>query len=109
MLMQRPDGATNQDHLKSLARQAAELGLKFKAIQTLRTPPFPAQISHLWRWFDDIRFGTVGSLTWNDLAAWKHLSGEDPQPWEIETLWLLEIEYRKARSQSRKDGMTERG
>jgi hypothetical protein len=83
------DGATEGDHRRSAAAQWERLGKK-KAAQQIDfdVPPLPIELAYLWEWFCEISQGISGNgfgpalITWDVLATWALLMGNNPEPWE---------------------------
>ena len=93
------DGANERAHRESAARQLAALGRKPKSDPLPSGPPFPDDLDHLWRWFLDLsrgrRAGGFGpaNLAWADLRAWADLTGNRPEPWELDALMRLDAAW----------------
>ena len=57
-------------------------------------PDFPEELGHLWVWFIDL-FKPDNGITYTEIKAWSELTGNEPNPYEIEVLKKLEQLYYK--------------
>ncbi|MGE0290333.1 MAG: hypothetical protein AB7I42_24885 [Bradyrhizobium sp.] len=59
-------------------------------------PECPWQFVHVWQWFWDILNGCANgmgpaTIGWLDLQAWRAITGERPEPWEVRLLFRLSV------------------
>ena len=90
-LAQRTDGVTLRAHL--VARAAK--GNAF-AIRELDGPPFPAALTHLYEWANELHgrsgvgMGGIAPLTYTTLLDWCTLTGRAVAPHEVAALLALD-------------------
>jgi hypothetical protein len=86
----RPDGTTLRQHLLTVRRATG------KTPPELEIPALPHCVAFVWDAFDQISMARGGNykepqpVSWQDLAAWQHLSGIPLTPWEAETIIHLD-------------------
>lgn len=87
-------GATQRDHLLAAAKRG-----HLEAIKALDGPYFPEVVGYLYAWFMQLnngrRIGVNGPerITYADIYAWSVLTGNNPQPQEVEALMQVDAAY----------------
>jgi hypothetical protein len=88
------DGLTARAHLEWAAKRGSE-----SAIDELRSPPFPEQLSYLLSlYFEISKRRTIGMnghapLTWQDFAAWQVCTQRDVTPWDFTMIGMIDDAY----------------
>ena len=57
--------------------------------------PVSKEVLYLWRWFGEIMQYRTTGLTWAEIAAWKNVTGNQLNDWEVSVLWAIDLVYRK--------------
>lgn len=91
----RTDGSTERDHL--LAAQRAT-GTQPPELQV---PPLPPGTADLWAAYLQIRNSCAAGfgpavMTQQDVVAWQQLQGVRLLPWEVDTLFAIDLAARAA-------------
>ena len=91
-------GASTRDHLQSHYRQTGRLD------PLLDVPAVPSCMRALWEAYCSLvalrRSGMgVHPLTWTDIQAWAVMTGQQLDPWEVETLLLVEASAMKTHNE----------
>lgn len=91
--LSKPDdrGVPARKHLEAAAKRGSQ-----SAIASLTPPAFPDAVAYLWRWYLEIRRGLgagmhgMEPLTWAALDAWARRTGRNPEPHEVDALFVLD-------------------
>lgn len=91
----RKDGSTERDHLLAVQRVTG------KQPPELQVPPLPPGTADLWGTYLQIRNSCAAGLgpavmTQQDVLAWQQLHGVRLLPWEIDTLFAIDVAARAA-------------
>lgn len=72
--------------------------LEAAGIENPNPMPFPEGAAHVWGWFLELGSGRTGGfgpnpLTWEGIAAWCHLTGNQLAPWELRAIKALDAAF----------------
>lgn len=95
------DGVPEREHLRQVERQTGRVPLP------LISPEFPLEIQYLWSLFLELSGtrsqGHSGPLpiSYQEILAWRELTGNEISPWEIEVIKRIDKIYVKVVSNGR--------
>lgn len=88
------DGAPLRAHLESAAQQGSK-----EAAARLVGPELPAEIAHVWDWFDELHSARTSNgfgpnaLTYSEIEAWNRLTAREVRPFEVEAIKRIDDVY----------------
>jgi len=88
------NGTTEREHLEQVERQTG------RRVEALEPPtPFPMLLSHVWSAFISLNssrssgFNGPAPISYEQIKAWKELTGASILPWEIEAIKRVDSQY----------------
>jgi hypothetical protein len=95
------DGVPEREHLRQVEKQTGRTPL------ALISPEFPVELEYLWDYFLELSAtrpqGYSGplSITYQEIAAWKDLTGKIVTPMDVEVIKRLDQTYLRVVSNGR--------
>lgn len=62
-------------------------------------PSLPWDLQYLWAWWVELHFARssggfgLGGITYQSIEAWKHVTGADPNVWEVGAIKAIDNAY----------------
>ena len=95
------DPTTGKSRLQTLQDIRKQTGVVRRELRDL--PLAPPETEYLWNWFLDLSARrqagfSINALAWADIHAYFTLKRLSPEPWEVDTLCLLDSVYLEAQA-----------
>jgi hypothetical protein len=107
-VMQKPDekGFAQRAHLQGLVKRGRATAAQRRLLDG---PPFPESLDYLWEWHMELartrNYNMNGPepLTYPAVDAWARLTGREPEPYEVDALFRLDVVTRHPDSLKARD------